>query len=150
MGWITRYGKWQDDFAPPAPRPIRFKHIVAGLIFLALLGACIAFFSLTVIFVPKPQLTEYMPKGVFCATCEEIWYHNRNLFDREDMLCYGPPTHDRMTRIKEEVMFSEEKRCWALKKGHDEWMRPLQVTDEETKKWERRAQTIVLRGGHWP
>ena len=47
-------------------------------------------------------------------------------------------------------MFSEEKRCWALNKGHDEWMRPLQVTDEETRKWHKQAQANRIRGGHWP
>lgn len=93
MGWMSRYGKWQDDFALPAPMPIRPKHIIVGLFLLALLCACIAFFPLTVNFVPKPQLTEYTPKGVFCATCSEIWEHNRDLFNRKDMLCYGPPTY---------------------------------------------------------
>lgn len=73
--------------------PIRPKHIIVGLFLLALLCACIAFFPLTVNFVPKPQLTEYTPKGVFCATCSEIWEHNRDLFNRKDMLCYGPPTY---------------------------------------------------------
>lgn len=54
---------------------------------------------------------------------------------------------DRLTSKEEEVMYSEEKRCWTLKKGHDEWMRPLQVTDEETKKWDKQAKAIVVRGG---
>lgn len=55
--------------------------------------AFITFFPVTVSLVPKPQLTEYMPKGVYCATCKEMWNHNRDLFNREDMLCYGPYTH---------------------------------------------------------
>lgn len=42
-------------------------------------------------------------------------------------------------------MYSEEKRCWALDKGHDEWMRPLMVTKEESKKWDSKAQKVVVR-----
>ncbi|KAH6621907.1 hypothetical protein C7974DRAFT_414589 [Boeremia exigua] len=144
MGWISRYGKRQNDLAPPTPQPIRFKHIVVGLILLLIFGGGIACFPLTLIYVPKPQLTEYMPKGIYCAICEEIWLHNRDLFNREDMFCYGPPVYDRPTSKDDEVMFSGEKRCWALKKWHDRWMRPIQVTDEETKKWNR------IRGGSWP
>lgn len=92
MGWMTRYGRYQNDFAPPRPRPIHFKHILGGLVFLILLSAGILVFPLNVLFMPKPQLTQYMPPGVFCATCKEMWMHNRDLFNRRDMLCYGPPT----------------------------------------------------------
>lgn len=42
---------------------------------------------------------------------------------------------DRPTSKQEEVMYSEEKRCWSIDKGHDEWMRPLQATDKETEEW---------------
>lgn len=42
-------------------------------------------------------------------------------------------------------MFSAEKRCWVVEEGHDVWMRPLQVTDEETKKWQEK-QKFVIRG----
>jgi hypothetical protein len=93
MGWISRYGKWQDDFAPPAPNPVRFKHLIAALLFFSLFLGCVAFFPLLLIFVPKPQLVEYTPPGMYCATCKEMWEHNRDLFNREEMLCYGPPTY---------------------------------------------------------
>ncbi|KAF1931218.1 uncharacterized protein M421DRAFT_408699 [Didymella exigua CBS 183.55] len=150
MGWITRFGNWQGDRATPKKNPIQSKHITTGLLCIFSVCACIAFFPLIIIFVPKPQLTEYMPKGIMCATCKEMWYHNRDLFNRKDMLCYGPPTHDRSTSKEEEVMYSEEKRCWALKKGHDKWMRPLHVSDEETKNWGKQAQVVAVRGGPWP
>jgi hypothetical protein len=93
MGWISRYGKWQNDFDAPAPKPARFRHILVGLTFVIVLGACIAFFPVTLLYIPKPELTDYMPRNVFCATCLEMWEHNRDLFNRQDMLCYGPPTH---------------------------------------------------------
>lgn len=94
MGWMTRYGKFIDDFAPPSFRqPIGLKHIIYGLFFLALLASCIAFFPLMLALSPKPELREYMPRNIHCATCKDIWQHNRDLFNRGDMLCYGPPTH---------------------------------------------------------
>ena len=95
MGWMSRYGKWQDDFARPVPGVVKFHHVIAVMFFLTLLAGCIACFPLTLIFVSKPQLTEYMPKEVHCATCEEVWQHNPDLFNREDMLCYGPSTYVR-------------------------------------------------------
>ncbi|KAJ8110127.1 hypothetical protein OPT61_g6948 [Boeremia exigua] len=134
MGWISR-----QKPTPPTPTPLRFKHVLAGIGLFLLLCGCIACFPLTILFVPKPELTEYVPKGLHCATCEEIWLHNRDLFNRKDMSCYGPPTFNRPTTKEEEVMFAGEKRCWALKDGHDLWMRPLQVTDEETEKWEKQT-----------
>ena len=57
---------------------------------------------------------------------------------------------DRPTTKTEEVMFTKEKRCWAMKKGHDEWMRPLSITDEETKKWDEEVRTRAFRGRSWP
>lgn len=93
MGWISRYGKWQDDFARPVPGPIRFRHMAVALFLLTIIGGCVACFPLTLTFVPRPEVTEYIPEGIFCGTCEELWQHNRDLFNREGMLCYGPPTH---------------------------------------------------------
>ena len=93
MGWVSRYGKRQEDFDAPTRTSVRYKHIFTGLLGFIVLIACIVFFPVTVSLVPKPQLTEYMPKSVYCATCKEMWNHNRDLFNREDMLCYGPYTH---------------------------------------------------------
>jgi hypothetical protein len=53
---------------------------------------------------------------------------------------------ERPTRKDEEVMYEEMKRCWALEVGHDEWLRPLMVTEEETRKMERRAKRVIVRG----
>ncbi|KAF9697723.1 hypothetical protein EKO04_004074 [Ascochyta lentis] len=150
MGWLPRCGKRQPSLTASAPNPrMRIKDILGGLIFATLFFACIAFFPLTVILVPKPQMTEYMPTGVFCATCKQAWEHNRDLFNRADMRCYGPPTFDRPTEKHEEVMYGAMKRCWVLEEGHDEWLLPLQVTDEETEKWESGAKKVVIRGGRW-
>ena len=52
---------------------------------------------------------------------------------------------NRPTSKSEEVMLGAEKRCWVVEEGHDVWMRPLQVTDEETKKWQEK-QKFVIRG----
>lgn len=38
---------------------------------------------------------------------------------------------ERPTTKEEEVMYAEEVRCWVVEGGHDRWMRPLQVTDDE-------------------
>lgn len=40
-------------------------------------------------------------------------------------------------------MFSEAKRCWALDEGHDQWMRPLRVTNEETSKWQKEREAYA-------
>lgn len=110
MGWISRYGKWQDDFARPVPGLIKFHHVIAVIFFLALLAGYIACFPLTLAFVPKPQLTEYMPKGVHCATCDEIWQYNPDLFNREDMLCYGPSTRVRHQPSKASLYDADRSR----------------------------------------
>lgn len=60
----------------------------------------LAIFPLTVIFIPKPQLGEYLPTGIHCATCEEIWQHNHDLFNRDDMFCYGPPVFVSATKTQ--------------------------------------------------
>ncbi|KAJ4991553.1 hypothetical protein SVAN01_02934 [Stagonosporopsis vannaccii] len=167
MAWISRYGKKPDDLTPLKAEAIRFKHILAGFVFLVLFGSSVACLPLTVIFVPKPQLIEYMPKGIHCATCDEIWQHNRDLFKQDDMFCYGKSNYvslhaslkkrpemtmvqNRSTNKEGEVMFTEEKRCWTIKKGHDEWMRPLPVTNEETTTWDKAVRTMAIRGGSWP
>jgi hypothetical protein len=116
MGWISHYGKRQDDFARPAPVLIKFHHVIAVMFFITLLAGCIACFPLTLAFVPKPQLTEYMPKGVHCATCEEIWQHNPDLFNREDMMCYGPSTYVRNQACKVPLHEVDRSRNFRPKK----------------------------------
>ncbi|KZM18994.1 uncharacterized protein EKO05_0010351 [Ascochyta rabiei] len=147
MGWTSRYGNQQANQAAPVSNLNRIIAVLGGLVLATLFLGCVAFFPLTVLFAPKPQLSEYRPAGVFCATCKALWEHNRDLFNRADIMCYGPPTYDRPTRKNEEVMFGEMKRCWVLQEGHDEWLRPLGGADGETRKnLEREVRAIVLRG----
>lgn len=34
-------------------------------------------------------------------------------------------------------MYKEMKRCWALKGGHDKWLRPFEIAEE--KEWRLRS-----------
>ena len=46
-------------------------------------------------------------------------------------------------------MYEGEKRCWALEKGHDEWMRPIAMPGDDTRQWNARKKAVVIRGGRW-
>jgi hypothetical protein len=46
-------------------------------------------------------------------------------------------------------MYKGEKRCWALEKGHDEWMRPIAMTGDDTRHWNVHKKPLVIRGGRW-
>ncbi|KAJ4356934.1 hypothetical protein N0V95_002948 [Ascochyta clinopodiicola] len=93
MGWTSRYGNGENDLPTPFSNLMRIINALGALILVVLFLGCIALFPLTILFVSKPQLSQYTPPGVFCATCKELWAHNRDLFNRADMTCYGPPTY---------------------------------------------------------
>jgi hypothetical protein len=78
--------------APPLPlRSLTIRYqlkifLLAGLLLACLLGF-FASFALLVLFMPKPELADWTPPGIKCATCEVIVGHNVDLAVRLD--CTG-------------------------------------------------------------